>query len=217
MKDDSGSYAIFTEQGLSASQVTAAKVMDIRTRLPGCSGQAADAVSACTQVKMEDVSTLFKNPKSECPDIWIRLPNTNVLNHGPLWKGNTRKLFENTVGKKIQTRKDIVDNCRNTFESKISAGAKEKLPSSEKLLMIYIYIYIIFNIYILYIYCERANITTEQVFKLAAPCIDDHQFKEEEMGSVKNVKSLPALVDLIYFANWRKKQLNKYTKSRRHA
>ena len=27
-----------------------------------------------TQVKMEDASTLFKIPKSECPDIWIRLP-----------------------------------------------------------------------------------------------------------------------------------------------
>ena len=46
MKDDSGSYAVFTEQGSSASQVTAAKVMDIIFRLPGCAGQAADAVSA---------------------------------------------------------------------------------------------------------------------------------------------------------------------------
>ena len=54
--------------------MTAAKVMDIISRLPGCSGQAADAVSAYTQVKMEDVPTLLKIPKSECPDIWIRLP-----------------------------------------------------------------------------------------------------------------------------------------------
>ena len=48
--------------------------MDILSRLPGCSGQAADAVSACTQVKMEDAPELLKIPKSECPDIWIRLP-----------------------------------------------------------------------------------------------------------------------------------------------
>ena len=54
--------------------MTAAKVMDIILRLPGCSGQAADAVSAKTQVKMEDTPTLLKIPKSECPDIWIRLP-----------------------------------------------------------------------------------------------------------------------------------------------
>ena len=46
VKDDSGTYAVFTEQGSSASQMTAAKVMDIISRLPGCAGQAADAVSA---------------------------------------------------------------------------------------------------------------------------------------------------------------------------
>ena len=50
-KDDSGSYAVFTEQGSSASQMTAAKIMDIISRLPGCDGQAADAVSAYTQEK----------------------------------------------------------------------------------------------------------------------------------------------------------------------
>ena len=46
VKGDSGSYAVFTEQGSSASQMTAAKVMDNISRLPGCTGQAADAVSA---------------------------------------------------------------------------------------------------------------------------------------------------------------------------
>ena len=71
VKDDSGSYAVFTEQGSSASQMTAAKIM---ARLPGCDGQAADAVSAYTQVKMEDAHKFLKIPKSECPDIWIRLP-----------------------------------------------------------------------------------------------------------------------------------------------
>ena len=58
VKDDSGSYAVFAEQGSSASP----------------DGQAADAVSAKTQVKMEDVPNLLKIPKSECPDIWIRPP-----------------------------------------------------------------------------------------------------------------------------------------------
>ena len=74
VKDDSGSYAVFTEQGSSASQTTVAKVMDIISRLPGRDGQAADAVSAETQVKMEDAPKLLKIPKSECPDIWTRLP-----------------------------------------------------------------------------------------------------------------------------------------------
>ena len=66
-KDDS-------EQGSSASQMTAAKVLDVIARLPGCAGQANDAVSAWTQVKMEDVSIWLKHPKSECPDSWIRPP-----------------------------------------------------------------------------------------------------------------------------------------------
>ena len=52
---------VFTEQGSSASQMTAAKIMDIISRLPGCDGQAADAVSAYTQVKMEDAHKFFEN------------------------------------------------------------------------------------------------------------------------------------------------------------
>ena len=42
-----------------ASQMTAAKVMDMTSRLPGCAGQAADAVSAYTQVKMADAPSVF--------------------------------------------------------------------------------------------------------------------------------------------------------------
>ena len=69
-----GSYALFAGQGSSASQVTATKVMDCIARLPGCGGQVAGAVSAYTQVKMEDARKRLKLPKSECPDIWIRPP-----------------------------------------------------------------------------------------------------------------------------------------------
>ena len=47
--------------------MTAAKVMDIKSRL------AAGAISAFSQVKVEDAPSLLI-PKSECPDIWIRLP-----------------------------------------------------------------------------------------------------------------------------------------------
>ena len=61
MKDDSGSHAVFTEQGSSASQMTAAKIMDIISRLPGCDGHAADAVSAYTQVKNGRCSKITDN------------------------------------------------------------------------------------------------------------------------------------------------------------
>ena len=44
--------------------MTAAKVMDIISRLPGSAGQAADAVSAYTQVRMEDAPKLLKTLQS---------------------------------------------------------------------------------------------------------------------------------------------------------
>ena len=59
--------------GSSASQMTAAKVMDVIASLPDCARQAADALSAYNQVKMEDAPRLLRLPRSECPDIWIRL------------------------------------------------------------------------------------------------------------------------------------------------
>ena len=74
VKDDSGAYTVFSEQGLSVSQMSAAKIMDVIARLPVCDGQAADAVSAYTQVKLEGCSKLLRIPISECPDVWIPLP-----------------------------------------------------------------------------------------------------------------------------------------------
>ena len=63
VKDDSGSHAVFTEQGSSTSQMTASKIMDIISRFPGCAGQEADAVSALTRVKMEDAHKFIANSK----------------------------------------------------------------------------------------------------------------------------------------------------------
>ena len=74
VKDDSGAYAVFTEQGSSASQMTAAKIMDVIARLPGCDGQVDDATSAYTQVKLEDAPRLLTIHKSECPDVRTRIP-----------------------------------------------------------------------------------------------------------------------------------------------
>ena len=74
VKDDSGACAVFAEQGSSGSQMTAVKVMDVIARLPDCDGQAVDAASAYTQVKLEDAPRLLKSPLSGCSDVWIRLP-----------------------------------------------------------------------------------------------------------------------------------------------
>ena len=86
VKDDSGSYAVFTERGSSASQMTAAKIMDIISRLPGCDGQAADAVSVYTQVKMEDAHKLFKFQNRSVQTFGFVYHDTNGLHHGPVWK-----------------------------------------------------------------------------------------------------------------------------------
>ena len=115
-------YAVFTEQGSSASQMTAAKIMDIISRLPGCDRQAADAVSAYTQVKMEDAPKLLNIPKSECPDFWIRLPRhkwpkswssiedpvvpleRNLYGHplaGLLWERQFENIHWDTVGRRF--------------------------------------------------------------------------------------------------------------------
>ena len=93
MKDDSGSYAVFTEQGSSASQMTAAKIMDIISRLPGCNGQAADAVSACTQVKRK-LQNYRKFHDRNVQTYGFVYQNTNGQNHGPVWKTQSFLLNE---------------------------------------------------------------------------------------------------------------------------
>ena len=82
-----------------------------------------------------------------------------------------------------KTSKDIVDNYRDLFESKMSAGGVDKLPHSEKSEA---------NISswscdmdgdakkCVERHCELANKSIQQLQKVATPCIDDHQLKEEE-------------------------------------
>ena len=96
VKDDTGSCAVFAEQGSSASQMTAAKVMDISSRLPGCAGQAADAVSAFSQVKNGRCTNSIKTiSKSECPDKYgYVFQITNGPNHGPAWETQSFLLGE---------------------------------------------------------------------------------------------------------------------------
>ena len=39
-------------------------------------------------------------------------------------------------------------------------------------------------------YCELANKTTQQLYEVATPCMDDHQFKEEGIKSVGEVSTV---------------------------
>ena len=286
VKDDSGSYAAFTEQGSSASQMTAAKIMDIISRLPGCDGQAADAVSAYTQVKMEDAHKLLKIPKSECPDIWIRLPRhkwpkswssmedpvvpleRNLYGHplaGLLWERQFEKILiaarlgegfqfamlirtpwkrvilicvcgwqKNLAGKEqnidpmwkvlnkeadlgeptsfldhvclgctqrqCEISKDIADNYRAVFES---SGWTEKLPYSENFrISSWSYDMEGHAKKCVERYCELPNKTTQQLCKVATPCLDDHRLKEEELKSVGELSKVSSQIVLtcLYLA-----------------
>ena len=77
--------------------------------------------------------------------------------------------------------KDIVDNHRAMFESRISAGATEKLPCSENLcISSWSYDMEGHAKKCVERSCELANKTTQQLHKVSTPCIDDHHFKEEK-------------------------------------
>ena len=232
------------------------------SRLPGCDGQAADAVSAYTQVKKEDAPKLLKIPKSECPDIGIRLPphkrpkswssmedpivllERNLYGHpwaGLLWerqfekillKYGWEKVFNwdclfvhrqkrlflsvyvddiklagkkqnidpmwNVLNKEIdlgeptsfldhvylgctqrqcEISKDVVDHYRTMSESGVFARAF-KNPCSENLsISSWSYEMEGHAKKCVERYCELANKTTQQLYKVSTPCINDHQVK----------------------------------------
>ena len=51
-------------------------------------------------------------------------------------------------------------------------------------------------------YCELANKTTQQLYKVSTPCIDDHHFKEEELKSVGEMSEVCSQIVLkcLYLA-----------------
>ena len=126
VKDDSGSYAVFTDQGPSASQMTAAKVMDIISRLPGCAGQAADAEKTYTQKKKEDDLKLLKITNSECPDIWIRLPRHKWPKSWSSVEDPVVPLERNLYGHPLAGLL-----CERHFEKIILKHGWEKIPNWE--------------------------------------------------------------------------------------
>ena len=103
---------------------------------------------------MEDVPKLLIIPKSECPDIWIRLPQHK-------WPKSSNFSGEN---------REITypQNLRISSWSYDMVGHAKKCVER---------------------YCEVANRTTQQLYKVSTPCIDEHHFKEEELKSVSELCS----------------------------
>ena len=118
--------------------------------------------------------------------------NTNGPNHGPAWK--TQFFFLNGICTVI-----LWQDCYGKVHLKISAEAIEKLPHPEKLganMSSWSWDMEGHAKKCVQRDFELANKTTQQLFKVATPCIDRHQLKEEELGSVGELSKVCAHIVL---------------------
>ena len=113
------------------------------------------------------------------------------------------QVYMGCTQRQCEISKDIVDNYRTMFESIISAGATEKLQCSENLrISSWSYDMEDHDKKCVERFCELANWTTQQLYKVSIPCIDDHQFKEEELKSVGELSNVCSQIVLkcLYLA-----------------
>ena len=96
-----------------------------------------------------------------------------------------------------QISKDIVDNYRSMFESRIFAGTTEKRPetkatwkSDAETTSSASYDMECHAKKCMDRYCQLANETIQQLHNVATPCMDDHQFQEEEHESVGELSTV---------------------------
>ena len=120
-----------------------------------------------------------------------------IQNIDPMWKVLNKEvglgeptsfLDHENLGctqRQCEISKDMVVNYRAMFESRISARGVEKLPFPQNLrISSWSYDMAGHAKKCVERYCELANKTTQQLYKVSTPCIDDHHFKEEETKSV---------------------------------
>ena len=133
----------------------------------------------------------------------------------PMWKilnkevdlGEPTSFLDNVylgcTQRQCEISKDIVDKYRAMFESRISAGGTEKRPYSENFcISLWSYDMEGHAKKCVERYCELANKTTQQLYKVSTPCIDDHRFKEEELKSVGELSQVCSQIVLkcLYLA-----------------
>ena len=104
--------------------------------------------------------------------------------------------------RQCEISQDIVDKYRPMFESRMSAGATEKLPCSENI--VFIRGLMTWKVMPRNVWndIELANKTTQQLYKVSTPCIDDHHLKEEELKSVGELSKVCSQIILkcLYLA-----------------
>ena len=129
--------------------------------------------------------------------------------------------------RQCEISKDIVDNYRTMFESRISAGGLEKLPFPQNIrISSWSYDMEGHAKKCVERYCELANKSTQQLYKVSTPCIDDHHFKEEEMKSVGELSQVCSQIilkclylarvgrpDILWSVNKLARSITKWTKA----
>ena len=129
--------------------------------------------------------------------------------------------------RQCEISKDTVDNNRTMFESRISAGGVEKLPFPQNLrISSRSYDMAGHAKKCVKRYCELANKTTQQLYKVSTPCIDDHFFKEEEIKSVGELSQVCSQIvlkclylarigrrDILWSVNKLARSITKWTKA----
>ena len=129
--------------------------------------------------------------------------------------------------RQCETSKDTVDNYRTMFESRISAGGLEKLPFSQNIRISSSSCDMVGHAKkCVERYCELANKTTQQLYKVSTPCIDDHHFKEEETKSVGELSTTCSQIvlkclyltrigrpDILWSVNKLARSITKWTKA----
>ena len=118
-------------------------------------------------------------------------------NLDPMWKVLNKEVdlgeptsfldhvFLGCTQRQCEVSQDIVDNYRTMFESRIFAGGVEKLPFPQNIrISSWSYDMVGHAKKCVERYCELANKTTQQLYKVSTPCTGDHHFKEEELKSV---------------------------------
>ena len=89
--------------------------------------------------------------------------------------------------RQCETSKDSVDNYRTMLESRISAGRIEKLPFPQNLhVSSWSYDMAGHAKKCVERHCELANKTTQQLYKVSTPCIDDTTSKKKKQNLLEN-------------------------------
>ena len=145
------------------------------------------------------------------------------------WSGRTNIILDHVyLGCTLSN--EVVAKYRDTLECRISAGGHEKLPTRASgepdahTISSLSYDMESYAKKCVERNCELANKTTEQWNKVATPCMDDHQFKENEsVGELSTVCSQSVLKclclarverpDILWSVNKLARSITKWTKA----